>query len=152
AAERDVEGGQAFVAKYDPDITPEPATMLGEAAGYVRQAKDEVQKPKPDWIQVVGLARQANDLADKALAGARSQEEAMQARRLKLQTASQQAAASLSRADNFASVHRGDIDRSVPAGIAQARADLERAQKLAATTQGGTLEDTALGKALEDAA
>jgi uncharacterized membrane protein YgcG len=152
AAERDVASGREFVGKHDPDITRKPDDMLNEAAGYVRQAKEEVQKPKPDWIEVVGLARQANDLADSALADARSQEEAMQARRLKVQTAAQQAAASLSRAENFASVHRGDVDRSVLDGIARARADLERAQKIAAGAQGRGLEDTALAKTLDDAA
>src|SRR5207237_4719873 len=108
-----IRSDQQFITQYDPDISQQPADMLKQAADLLRQAKEEVAKAKPNWIQVVALARQANDLADKALADARSQEEAMQARRLRLQTASQQAAASLSRAANFASVHRSDIDQSV---------------------------------------
>ena len=72
-ADRDIATGRAFVAQYDPDITPSPVQMLDQAASILDKAKQEAAKPKPDWIQVVNLARQANDLADRALADARTQ-------------------------------------------------------------------------------
>lgn len=151
-AEQDVVSGQSFIKQYDPDITATPAKQLEQAATALQQAKIEIAKPRPDWIQVVKLARQANDLADAALADARTQEQAMQARRLKVQTSSQQAEASLSRAANFAQVHKGDLDRSILTGVTQAQAKLNDARQSLTQAQGARLEDVALGKALDDAA
>jgi uncharacterized membrane protein YgcG len=152
AAERDIAAGTAFVAKYDPDITPQPAQALVEASALLEQAKSEVARKKPDWIEVVSLARRANDTADRALAEARTQQEAMAARRQRVQTLSQQAAASASRAENYASVHRADLDRSVFNGIAEARQAFERGEGRIAQADRRDLEDVALGKALDEAA
>lgn len=160
AAQTDISGGRSFVTAYDLDISVQPADMLAQAESLLAGAKEEVAKPKPDWIEVVSLARQANDLADKALSDARTQEEAMQARRQKLGTVSQQAEASLSRVSNFASVHRSDVDSAVLEAIASAQASMQHGQQLSeqaglAKQVGGAglrLQDVALGKALEDAA
>ncbi|HYP42243.1 MAG TPA: TPM domain-containing protein, partial [Chloroflexia bacterium] len=73
AAEQDLALGRSFVKQHDPDIGPAPDRLLADAAGLISQAKEERSKGKPDWIKVVALARQANDLADRALAGARSE-------------------------------------------------------------------------------
>ena len=151
-AAQDVVAGQAFVSKYDPDITPNPADMLKQAAGLVTQAKEEAGKDKPDWIKVVTLARQANDTADKALADARSQEAAMQARKLRLQTVVQQAAASVSRSANYLQAHRPDLDNATIEGVVQAQTGFQQAQTMAAQAQNSGLEDVALAKALEQAA
>ena len=97
------------MAKYDRDITPHPAELLKLAAAQVEDAKAEAAKPKPDWIEVVAKARSANNAADQALVEARSQHDALEARRLKLSTLLQQAQASLDRAANFTSVHHTDV-------------------------------------------
>ncbi len=152
AAERDIAAGQVFISQYDPDITPQPAALLKQAADLAQQAKTAVTQPKPDWIRVTTLARQANDLADRALADARTQEQAMQARRLKMQTASQQAAASLSKVSNFAAVHRGDIDNSVLTAISRAQSAITQAQQIAGETERTGIEDMARGAALDKAA
>jgi uncharacterized membrane protein YgcG len=152
AAERDIQAGKEFIARYDPDISAAPAHMLSQAGQLLAQAKQEMAKSKPDWIQVVALARQANDLADKALADARSQQEAMQARRLRVQTLSQQASASLSRALNFASVHRQDVEAEVFGALEQAQQDLKRAQELVQKAEQGGLEDVQRAQALDQAA
>src|SRR4029078_10585014 len=102
AARQDIETGHAFIAQHDPDISASPEKLLDEARSHLREAEDEIARPKPDWIKVVTLARSANDLAAKALAAARTEEEAIQAKRQKVHTAAQQAEASLSRATNFA--------------------------------------------------
>lgn len=151
AAEADIGSGQQFISHHDPDISEQPEDMLKQAAEYVRQAKEESAKAKPNWIQVVQLARQANEKADRALADARSQEQAMQARRQRLQTASQQADASLSRAANFGSVHRSDIDRAVLDAISAAQAGVQNGQQLANQAQPGTLEDVVLARSLDEA-
>ncbi|MGA7732564.1 MAG: hypothetical protein WCD37_14990, partial [Chloroflexia bacterium] len=148
AAGRDIEAGQSFVAQHDRDITPKPSDMLKEAARLLAEAKEEARKEKPDWIDVARQARAANDTADKALADARSQQEAMQALMRKVDTSRQQAEAALSRAANFASVHSGDLGQELFKALERARADFEKVQAKAAQVGNIGLEDVALGRAL----
>lgn len=142
AADKDLASGRAFVRQYDPDITPKPADMLDAAEKQLQEARQEIDQPKPDWIRVVQLARSANDQADKALADARSQEATMEALRQKVQTTSQQAAASLSRLQNFAQVHKNDLTgHTVTASMAGAQAGLQKAQATLQQLQKGGIED-----------
>jgi hypothetical protein len=150
-AERDVQAGRAFVTQHDPDVTHAPEAELRKAHDLVGEARAEAQKAKPDWIRVVALARQANDMADKALADARSQQEAMLARRLKLRTLAQQAQASLSKAANFASVHRADISGAVLAAIADAQKQAEQGISMSNEAEREGVEDVRRGESLERA-
>ena len=152
AAGRDIEAGQSFVAQHDRDITPKPSDMLKEAARLLAGAKEEARKEKPDWIDVARQARAANDTADKALADARSQQEAMQALMRKVDTSRQQAEAAFSRAANFASVHRGDLGPELFKALEMARADFEKARARAKQVGSSGLEDVALGRALGEVA
>ncbi len=152
AARRDIVAGHSFISQHDPDISPSPDNMLAEAEKSLRLAQGEMGRPKPDWISVVAQARKANDLADKSLANARSEAEAMQARRQKARTTAQQAEASLSRAANFASVHRADLDDSVIVGIKSAQESMERAQGALAQAESEGREDLARAQALDKAA
>ncbi len=151
-AQHDIEAGQTFVAQYDKDITPRPSDMLKEAASLLSEAKAESAKDKPDWIAVVRQARSANDTADKALADARSQEEAMQAFRLKVNTTGQQAIAALSRAANFATVHRTDLDPALFRDLQATQANLEQIQANIQQIGSSGLEDLALAQALNQLA
>lgn len=152
AAQRDITSGQKFVAQFDPDISPNPAELLAEAARLLEAARTEMSRPKPNWIEVVALARKANDTADRALANARSEQQAMEARRLKVKTASQQSDAALSRATNFATVHRADISSEVFTLLNRAQeASKQAAASLVAARSSG-LEDLALGRALDQVA
>jgi len=150
-AERDVQTGRAFIAQHDPDVTPAPEAALRKAQELVSEASAEAQKAKPDWIKVVALARQANDMADESLADARSQQEAMQARRLKLRTIAQQAQASLSKASNFASVHRADISGAVVAAIADAQKRAEQGISMSNQAEREGMEDVRRAESLERA-
>lgn len=153
AAAKDIEAGQAYVRQYDPDITPQPAGMLAQAAQQLQQARNEVGKPKPDWIEAVQLARTAHDAADRALANARSQEQAMEALRLRVQTTAQQAQVSLSRAQNFVQLHNADIvDRTPLNTLAQAQASLGEAQNELEALKSGAYEDAARAQRLTAAA
>ena len=152
AAQKDITGGEAFVARYDTDISPRPSDLLSEAARLLEAARAEMSRPKPNWIEVVALARKANDTADRALADARSEQQAMEARRLKVKTNSQQAAASLSRASNFASVHRADLSPDVFTMLEGAQEGAKRGEEILATAQSRRVEDVELGRALDEAA
>jgi uncharacterized membrane protein YgcG len=152
AAQRDITAGRAFISKYDPDISPSPDKLLDQAEEALRHAQSEIARPKPDWISVVAHARKANDLADKALTAARNEEEAMQARRQKVQTLEQQALASLSRAANFASVHRADLDTPVFRVLEGAKTSIEGAQKSLSLAESTDLQDAERAHALDEAA
>lgn len=152
AAEKDIRTGRDFVRRNDPDITPRPDEMLAEAAKRLAEAQQEVAQARPNWIRVVELARAANDLADRALADARSQTAAMEARRLKVQTTSEQALASLSRLRNFVQVHPGDIHPSINQAVAEAERAFNAAQASMEPLRAGGLEDVGRAKALDTAA
>ena len=149
AAEKDIESARSFIARHDPDISAEPAQAAVTAATLLRDAVAEVHTRKPNWIEVVSKAREANDLADKALASARTQHEAMEARRLKLDTLAQQAQASLSRAANYVNVHRSDVSNGLFDALNKGAADMKKAQADAARLESGPLEDTRLASALD---
>lgn len=152
AARHDIEAGQSYIAQYDRDITPRPSDMLKDAANLLEQAEGEAAKEKPDWIDVVRQVRMSNDMADKALAEARSQEDAMNAIRLKVSTAAQQAAAGISKVANFIDVHRSDIDPGLLRGIDDSQNVLRRTQARLDQTNRSTLEDAALAKTLDEIA
>jgi uncharacterized membrane protein YgcG len=149
AAEKDLEAARGFIARHDPDISAEPAQAAVTAAALLRDAVAEVHKPKPNWIEVVTKARQANDLADESLESARSQHEAMEARRLKLDTLAQQSQASFSRAANYVNVHKGDVSSALIDALNKASGDMKKAQADAARLDSGPLEDTRLASALD---
>jgi hypothetical protein len=149
AAEKDIGAGRAFVRQYDPDITLRPDEMLAQADKQLTEAKQEVSLPRPDWIKVVELARSANDLADKSLADARSQEQAMEARRRKVQTAGEQALASLSRLRNFVQVHAGDIHPSIDKAVQDADRALQTAQQELEPLKQRAIEDVARATLLD---
>lgn len=151
SAAHDIQIGQSFVQSYDRDITPHPAELLKTASSLLEEARKEATQPKPDWIAVVAKARSANDTADKALQEARSQHEAIEARRMKLDTLLQQAAASVSRVVNFATVHKSDITKDVLDAIDIAVQRLEQGKQMAAQLDKGKLEDVALSNAYDDA-
>jgi hypothetical protein len=151
AAEHDIEAGQQFVAQFDRDITPRPADLLDAAAADLEKARAEAAKAKPDWPRVVAMARGANDTADKALAEARSQHDAIEARRRKLATLLQQADTAVSRAANFASVHRADISEDVLAAIGAAAQHFDEGRSMAAGLERGRLEDAVLSAAYDKA-
>lgn len=152
AADKSLAEGRAFVQQYDPDITPEPAAMLDAAQRQLQQAKQEIAQAKPDWIKAVQMARSANDAADKALADARSQEAAIEALRQRVQTTGQQAAAGISRAQNFVQVHKSDItDRAALSKMAEAQSSLQKAQTTLQQLQRGSVEDLARANLLTTA-
>lgn len=152
AAEKDITSGRAYVRQYDPDITPRPDEMLAQAEKQLAAARQEVSLARPDWIRVVELARAANDLADKALADARSQTEAMEARRRRVQTLQEQALASLSRLRNFAQVHAADIHPSINKAVEDADRAFGDAEAALEPLRQGGLEDVARARALDGAA
>lgn len=112
AAAKDIQAGWQYVKQHDSDVGTAPEDQLREAEHLLQTATTASQQPKPDWLQVVHTAQQANELADQALAGARSEVEQMNTFRERITRQQQLTVAALTKTTNFANAHMLDIQQS----------------------------------------
>jgi hypothetical protein len=131
-AASDIESGWRFIHENDDDIGKEPEHKLHEAAELLEVARAEMDKDKPDWLLLVEKAQHANRLADEALAGARSEYEAMDKLRTHAQRAQQVAAAEVQKVVKFADLHKEDMQ---PQSQQQVQRLQQQAQQAAAALQ-----------------
>lgn len=149
AAQADIAQGWTFVRSNDPSVGKVPEQTLRKASELVERALAEGQQPRPNWLTLVKDAQEANRLADEALAGARSEVEAM----AKLQEAATRAQTladtEVQKTLRFASIHQAEIG---PDGLQQVGA-LQQAQARATATlqQAQAREEDARRKTLEQA-
>jgi hypothetical protein len=108
-AQADIDKGWEFVHSNDPDVGKAPEELLRQAAALLEQAKAELAQPRPDWLALVKHARDANQLADQALEGARSEVEIMDKLRAEVANAQQLATAEVQKIVKFASLHANDL-------------------------------------------
>jgi hypothetical protein len=149
AAAADIAAGQEFVRAHDPDISPSPDQRLRHAAALLAAAGAEASQPKPDWLALLRNAQAANAEADAALAGARSEFEAMEKLRGEVQRARQVAAGEVQKNAQFYSIHAADIRPQARQALAALQQEFDQAD--AALAQAQNLEDTARKAALEQA-
>ncbi|MEO7911351.1 MAG: hypothetical protein ABIV47_17030 [Roseiflexaceae bacterium] len=127
AAVADIATGQAYLSAHDPDVGKQPEQQLRQATELLAQAEAESIQAKPDWLALVRLAQAANSAADAALAGARSEVEAIDKARSQAQHARQLAAAEVQRAERFCESHRSDVGWDAQGSLRQLQAQLQAA-------------------------
>jgi hypothetical protein len=127
SAQADIELGWGFVHSNDPDIGKLPEQTLAQAEGLIKQANAELAKQRPDWLMIVKQAREANRLADQALANARSEVEIMHKLREQATHAQQLATAEVQKIVQFTAVHSADISESSEQKLARLQNDVQRA-------------------------
>jgi hypothetical protein len=127
-AARSLSAGRAFVLSNDPDVGNDPEDKLAQAEQLLAAAQAEAARPKPDWLALVRDAHAADALADQALAGARSEAEAMAKLRQQVAQAGQAAAAEVSKALKFAELHRADIQQATMGALSALKSRLDQAQ------------------------
>jgi chromosome segregation ATPase len=127
SAQSDIDQGWAFVHSNDPDVGKVPEQALTQAAELVAQANAELAQVRPDWLAIVKLAREANRLADGALANARSEVEAMNKLREQAAHAQQLATAEVQKIVQFASLHGDDISAGSEQKLDRLRSDVQSA-------------------------
>ncbi len=149
AAEADIMQGRAFIAANDPDVGKEPEKLLARAESALAQARAEMQQERPDWLQIVRLAHEANHLADEALRGARSEVEAMDRLREQLKRLQQVATAEVQKIVQFMTVHPRDLPVGAKDKINGLQINLQAAY--AAAQSAGQKEEEARADALRDA-
>jgi len=149
AAEADIMQGRAFIAANDPDVGREPEKLLARAESALAQARAEIGQERPDWLQIVRLAHEANHLADEALRGARSEVEAMNRLREQLKRMQQVATAEVQKIVQFVSVHPRDIPVGAKDKINGLQINLQAAYAAAQSVD--QKEEEARAAALRDA-
>jgi hypothetical protein len=149
AAQHDIEQGQSFVQSHDPDIGAAPPDELVRAAGLLQQATAELQQERPDWLQVVKLAQQANQLADQALAEARSEVEQIVKLRQELERARTVAQGEVQKLAQFVQIHGNELPPESRQRLGALNNDVQLADRAAASVQ--RAEDQARIAALREA-
>jgi uncharacterized membrane protein YgcG len=149
AAEADIMQGRAFIAANDPDVGREPEKLLARAESALAQARAEIGQERPDWLQIVRLAHEANHLADEALRGARSEVEAMNRLREQLKRMQQVATAEVQKIVQFVSIHPRDIPVGAKDKINGLQINLQAAYAAAQSVD--QKEEEARAAALRDA-
>jgi chromosome segregation ATPase len=149
AAEADILQGRAFIAANDPDVGKEPEKLLVRAESALAQARAEIEQERPDWLQIIRLAHEANHLADEALRGARSEVEAMNRLREQLKRMQQVATAEVQKIVQFVSIHPRDIPVGAKDKINGLQINLQAAYAAAQSVD--QKEEEARAAALRDA-
>ncbi|MGQ9550378.1 MAG: chromosome partitioning protein ParA [Roseiflexus sp.] len=148
AAEADIMQGRAFIAANDPDVGREPEKLLARAETALAQARAEIAQERPNWLQIIRLAHEANHLADEALRGARSEVEAMNRLREQLKRMRQVATAEVQKIVQFVSIHPRDIPvgakdkvNSLQTNLQAAYAAAQRVEQEEEEARANTLRD-----------
>ena len=145
-AERSINSGLSFVAAHDPDVSPQADALLRQAAALLATAKAEAAKAKPDWLQLVRAAQEADRLADEALAGARDEVEQTNRLRERAQQIKQLATNEVQKLVHYVAVHDADLSPAVRQQLDQVRTMLQQAYAL--FQQAEIYEDEARRQAL----
>ncbi|MGC8952684.1 TPM domain-containing protein [Chloroflexus sp.] len=147
-AERSLQAGRTFVAAHDADVSPQADELLARAAALLQTAQAEMQKEKPDWLQLAWAAREANQLADQALTNALDEAEQTARLQERVQQVQQLATAEVQKLVNYATVHDADLTPATRQQIKQVRQQVEAAFTLLRRAE--SYEDAARRQALTD--
>ncbi len=146
-AERSIAVGWEFVRSNDADVGKAPEVKLQRAANLLERAQNEAQVTKPNWLTLVQDAQESDQLADAALAGARTEAEEMAKLRQQSAQAHQLAAAEVKKITQFAELHRGDIQQmnlaaafTLAEALAQTDAQEQRTEQLVEEQRRAALE------------
>jgi hypothetical protein len=108
-AERSILAGQEFVRTNDPDVSKAPEQQLRSASEQLAVAQAEAARPKPDWLKLAAAATAADKFADEALAGARTEAEAMQKLRQQAERLRPIVAGEVNKIAKYVNLHGADI-------------------------------------------
>lgn len=129
AAETDIRKALAYIETHDPDIPEDLEEELSEAITWVEQARQMLAEEKPDYLEVVRLAKEANKTADQVVVEARSAVEAMDRALKSAQTELREANTAITSADSYIDDHSSDVDETARRNLKEARTLLEEAQE-----------------------
>ncbi len=105
AAQSDVTKAWDYIKQFDEDIRESLEDDLRTAEKKNDLAREELNREKPDYFNVIKLAREANESADEILIQARSEHEAAERLRAKAISSRRDAGAKVSIARTYIEVH-----------------------------------------------
>ncbi|GAB4119870.1 MAG: chromosome segregation ATPase [Roseiflexaceae bacterium] len=149
AARKDIEQSWAFIRGNDANIGKAPEQALTEAAAILAKAEAELQQQRPNWIEIVKIALEANRRADDAQASARSEVEQINRLREQVNRSAQLATAEIQKVQQFIGVHSDDLGADAKGRVTTLQNELQQAAQ--ATQAADQREDTARAAALKAA-
>jgi len=148
AAAKDIDAARAYIADHDADLRETLETDLEAVAKRLTGAKDELAKDKPDYLEALEAAKAANAAADKILATARTEFEAMEAKRDRAKSAKRDAKSAISKAAEYIEDHGSDVGVGARNELASARRQLERVGSVESAVAVDKDDDLALAAAV----
>ncbi|MBI2839802.1 MAG: TPM domain-containing protein [Acidobacteria bacterium] len=158
AAQRDIDAARAFIRSHGADVRGALGADLEAAQGSLQQARDQLAQSRPDYVQALKLAMNANKTADDVLVQARSEHEAAERQRQRAESARRESERSVSAAREYIEDHSRDAGGEAKRGLGEARraleaalGELDLARRIALLEQADRGADAALASARRDA-
>ncbi len=137
-------------AEVDHEVGKNPELKIAEAKTFVAKAHTELSQSLPDWLVVMQHVQAADRTADEALALLRSEQEAMERRRVRVHSEKIETQTSLQRLLSYVQVHQSEMTQTtlsqaeqIKLSYRQAEGKEQSASALSEEVLGQTLEQTA---------
>lgn len=133
ATKRDVVKARKFIEANAEDIEDKfergAFADLERAEELLKDLSDKLEESKPDFPQVLQCAKEAHDCADKILANAQGEHEAMERLREKEASVMRDAERAISKATEYIEDHKNDVDKTSKEYLEEAEEYLKKAKK-----------------------
>lgn len=129
AAQTGIQAARGYIAQYDDDIRESLEDDLTSAEQVLAQAQQALNQQRPDYLDIVKLARRANISADKILEQARSEHDTVVRLKEKAASCLRDATAAVSKAAEYIEDHESDVESGAKSHLRDARANLVSAQE-----------------------
>lgn len=128
AIQKDVESARKYIETYDQDIKDSLETDLVTAQTLLGQARDGLAVPMPDYITIVKLIKQANEVVHNVLTEAEAEHEAAESLRRQAVTSLREAKRSCSAAKEYIEDHSSVVDSEAESLLSKAVDQLDEAE------------------------
>ena len=136
--------------KVDRVVGDKAENLMNEAAQYIARVEQEFKQTKPNWLIMMAWIQKADKLVDEALEVIRAEEEAMERRRVIMESEKVEAETALERILEYARVHPNDISLETKQQLENSQAYYLKAIQLEKTSK--NLYDDDLTRAYIEAA
>ena len=156
-AQTDIASAWDYINRYDDDIRESLEDDLRAAESKNNLAKEELNKPQPDYFKVLKAAREAHESADKILVQARGEHEMAERLRAKAASSLRDAGAKVSIAARYIENHHPVVQQEARSyytnaveALRQAQAAPDTNSQIALASQAESAADQAYSLASRD--
>jgi hypothetical protein len=136
--------------EVDREVGKQPEAKLSEATAFVAKARAELAQNLPDWLVVMQHVQAADRAADEATTLMRSEQEAMERRRIRVNSEKVEAQTSLQRVSSYLQVHGSEMAKEMLGKAEQLQMSYKDAE--GREQSANTLREEMLGQTLEQTA